>query len=283
MTALVADLLGAANPKNWGDIVPGKYEYRIQERSDGLPGNELQATDGFIVKRTHLTEAIHTEFIRTFTNIPVPHIKAIYYHKRYLCVVMEEINGMTLETTLPHMPIEALDSISIQLKAYMKEMVVAASRFCTSHQIGTLIGGPHSNIVYKPPPVSSINNDQDFFQYWKQRLIFNFDRSKCLAKADELIERGVSAPIVFSHGDLSPANIIIATSEGENEATYRVAAIIDWECSGFYPDFWEKVLAFRSNVPATWVSRVVDTLPTSSEELTLWSASFWEASLPRFF
>jgi serine/threonine protein kinase len=35
----------------------------------------------------------------------------------------------------------------------------------------------------------------------------------------------------FTHGDLGPQNILVRGS--------KVVAIIDWECSGFYPEYWE--------------------------------------------
>ena len=37
--------------------------------------------------------------------------------------------------------------------------------------------------------------------------------------------------IVMTHGDLHPRNIIIKN--------YKIAAIIDWEHAGFYPEYWE--------------------------------------------
>ncbi|KAJ9312228.1 hypothetical protein DTO271D3_7529 [Paecilomyces variotii] len=41
-------------------------------------------------------------------------------------------------------------------------------------------------------------------------------------------------PIVFTHGDISPPNILL--SRGPNP---KVAAIIDWGQAGWYPSYWE--------------------------------------------
>jgi hypothetical protein len=41
-------------------------------------------------------------------------------------------------------------------------------------------------------------------------------------------------PIVFTHADLHPSNIIV--SSGPNP---RVVAIVDWHQSGWYPSYWE--------------------------------------------
>lgn len=42
------------------------------------------------------------------------------------------------------------------------------------------------------------------------------------------------SPIVLTHGDLHQSNIIVSSS-----SPTRVLAIIDWEQSGWYPDYWE--------------------------------------------
>lgn len=41
--------------------------------------------------------------------------------------------------------------------------------------------------------------------------------------------------IYFCHGDLTPTNIILSGSPG----LYAIAAIIDWEQAGWYPEYWE--------------------------------------------
>ena len=43
---------------------------------------------------------------------------------------------------------------------------------------------------------------------------------------------------VFTHGDIRPANIMVDEDGG---GTWRVVAVIDWESSGFYPEYWESV------------------------------------------
>ncbi|KJZ68334.1 hypothetical protein HIM_12275 [Hirsutella minnesotensis 3608] len=41
---------------------------------------------------------------------------------------------------------------------------------------------------------------------------------------------------VFTHGDVRPANVIV---DRANDSTWKVVAIIDWDASGFYPEYWE--------------------------------------------
>jgi hypothetical protein len=41
-----------------------------------------------------------------------------------------------------------------------------------------------------------------------------------------------SSTSVFTHGDLAPRNLIV-------DADCRITAVLDWESSGWFPDYWE--------------------------------------------
>lgn len=52
--------------------------------------------------------------------------------------------------------------------------------------------------------------------------------------------------IVMTHGDLSPRNILVQGS--------KVVAILDWEMSGYYPEYWEYVKAlYRPAWKSSWI------------------------------
>ncbi|KAF1996786.1 phosphotransferase enzyme family protein [Amniculicola lignicola CBS 123094] len=56
-----------------------------------------------------------------------------------------------------------------------------------------------------------------------------------------LSDRG---PIVFTHGDLRPTNIIVTTT-----SPTRLVSVIDWEQAGWYPDYWESCKARYTAAP----------------------------------
>ena len=45
---------------------------------------------------------------------------------------------------------------------------------------------------------------------------------------------------VFTHGDVRPANIIV---QPNSDGNYLITGLIDWETSGFYPDYFECIKA----------------------------------------
>lgn len=48
-----------------------------------------------------------------------------------------------------------------------------------------------------------------------------------------------SHEMCFTHGDVAPRNIMVKKSSG----VYHVAALIDFEMSGFLPEYWEYISA----------------------------------------
>ncbi|KAF9767787.1 hypothetical protein IL306_015007 [Fusarium sp. DS 682] len=55
-----------------------------------------------------------------------------------------------------------------------------------------------------------------------------------------------SARCVFTHGDIRPANIMV---KKDLERKWKVAAIVDWEASGFYPEYWESLKMTNNLTP----------------------------------
>ncbi|KAI4167669.1 MAG: hypothetical protein LQ343_007023 [Gyalolechia ehrenbergii] len=52
--------------------------------------------------------------------------------------------------------------------------------------------------------------------------------------------RSHTAEIVFTHGDFRPENIVV---QSDLHGNYTLSGIIDWEKSGFYPDYFESIKA----------------------------------------
>ncbi|KAF9067680.1 hypothetical protein BDP27DRAFT_1403723 [Rhodocollybia butyracea] len=76
------------------------------------------------------------------------------------------------------------------------------------------------------PPVESIASFHDLLLqkvHWKSRL----DRIRLIA----LPVHSKKHRICFTHSDLNPSNIVVKDD--------RLAALIDWEFSGWYPEYWE--------------------------------------------
>lgn len=71
----------------------------------------------------------------------------------------------------------------------------------------------------------------------------NVDLEGCKDVFDEAVARTHQRPygIRFTHGDLEVQNVLV-----RDDAT--VAAIIDRECAGWYPEYWEYTMAHYNQV-----------------------------------
>ena len=54
----------------------------------------------------------------------------------------------------------------------------------------------------------------------------------------------MSYPIVFTHGDIKPHNVLV--TEGQ------ITGFLDWESAGWYPDYWDFTTALRIGMEDFW-------------------------------
>lgn len=69
--------------------------------------------------------------------------------------------------------------------------------------------------------------------------------------------------VVPTHGDLHPRNIMVAW-DGDAATTVKVTGLIDWQVSGWYPEYWEYVKALSTISPRDPLSDWCDYLPTGT-------------------
>ena len=86
------------------------------------------------------------------------------------------------------------------------------------------------NLRHNADPINSLDAFEDF-RFSNPR----FGGSVYINLLRQLVPTP-SQNVVFTHGDLRPDNIVVQLSE---EGHYIVTGLIDWEYSGFYPDYYE--------------------------------------------
>jgi hypothetical protein len=77
------------------------------------------------------------------------------------------------------------------------------------------------------------------------------DYENQLAKAERL--HAGRHEVVFTHGDISPHNILVL-DDGS------VSALLDWEAAGWYPEYWEFTTAWRWEEAGSWGYEIVKEL-----------------------
>ncbi|KAG6914722.1 hypothetical protein DXG01_015752 [Tephrocybe rancida] len=178
-------------------------------------------------------EADTLRYIHQHTSIPVPRVKASAIYGKTAYTLMERVDGTTLAGVWPTLDGQQRSRVVAQLRDFVTQLQRMPPPPHVEH--GSICS-LHGHAI-RDSRISSTS-----FGPYSSELEFN---NRLIEAADGFMDRGLSEPvrermrdnhrIVFAHGDLTPRNIIM---RGDT-----VAAIVDWEESGWLPEHWELVKA----------------------------------------
>lgn len=175
----------------------------------------------------HSREALSMRFLSSRTKIPLPRVWFTPTWKGTKYIFMSRIHGVDLARAWDNLPDGKKVLVAEQLRNFMLELRSIPPPPGTI--ISSLDGGPvQSSRLHEWDPTSGPFRDE-------QHLNLQLRHLRPLETLPELIQvsQAKTHPIVFTHNDFFPRNIMI------DEPTGRVLAIIDWESSGWFPSHWE--------------------------------------------
>ncbi|TQV91842.1 chitinase 18-4 [Cordyceps javanica] len=210
------------------------------------------------------------QYIIKNTTIPIPKIYAIHTTQCHLLFIeMEYIHGEHLgiawgregrlsqdQKKVIIADIQKYVSILRELQPPAENLVASALQNpAYDGRIGSRFFGPF--------------NHSDF-----HTLLRNFlpEQGTSMIFGEEVAKvHSASYRTCFTHGDLVPRNIIVKDG--------RVAAIIDWGYSGWYPEYWEYTKAHYDFFPkADWLESFRQAVPSYDAELAA-EQVLWERCL----
>lgn len=234
----------------------GKLEQEGQILHSFLDRNIVRINEGLVRKsgpNIHVHEPLTLQFIAENTSIPVPKVHEICWEDgKAVAFVMDYIPGETLEHAWGSLKQQQKLAVARQLRGYVSQL-----RSLKGNHIGALGDGPaiigkHMRLEGGP--------------FASEQLFNRFILEDIVSQAPNLLRHCASFAleegheIVFTHGDLNPRNIIV-DSEG------RVAGILDWEYSGWYPEYWEYTSALHLLKPVPdWPEYLPTILPQGYEK-----------------
>ncbi|KZT24280.1 hypothetical protein NEOLEDRAFT_1179524 [Neolentinus lepideus HHB14362 ss-1] len=223
-----------------------------------LGPNVHQVEDTFIVKHgTHVTvkEAMAIEYVRRNSSIPVPRILGVLGHRGIIHIVMARVDADDLSRVLQSDLLSAnqIQDIIAQLVGYVEELRCIGG---IRDEISSWPRGVPFCGFFSPPPSRPIKSLQDFYKYWVDRFV-EAKRYRAVWSESAPPGLGDSVATILSHGDLAPRNIMVRGA--------RIAAIVDWETFGWYPEFWEGMMARRYWVHKVWCGEMSGALPCVGE------------------
>ena len=216
-------------------VALARYKLLLKLRSPRLKNfgpSAFQLNRKQMVKRgsrVRLTEAITMDFIARNTAIPVPRVINVFGIRGSIHIVQEYIDAPVLADVWSQMCSDEQKSCLRQLQEYLEQLRALTppepGRVQAVDGTGCLDDRLHPG---EWGPFDSIDTFNAFFYHdiVRQRPADYPEAQDPLAKV-----QGRKWRTVFSHGDLGPHNIL--WKDG------RIVAIIDWECAGWFPEYWE--------------------------------------------
>ncbi|KAL2137847.1 hypothetical protein VTI28DRAFT_8003 [Corynascus sepedonium] len=194
----------------------------------------------------HLTEAATLEFVARKTSIPLPRVHSAFVHKNRAIIVMDRLRGVSLAKAWRRLSEKDLDAIFQQLRSIFQELrALPPPPGCG---IESCVGGSlrDSRIPRSWPLFGPFKTTLEFHLWLRHGLQpkdhpdpeedEDWDDIKAMVQRQD----GPWPPPVFTHGDLSPSNILVRGN--------CVVGIIDWEFAGWYPCYWEYTSAWQAHL-----------------------------------
>lgn len=200
--------------------------YQRNERIVRKVNKKINGKDVICVLKENIKNPFEAEmmiYIKENTNIPVP--KVFDYGKNEqnnYYILMEYIEGDILENVFETLNNDEKENIINQLKGYIYEM-----RKKTFLNICSINNNPCHELSVSNELFGPFREIEEFNNYRINKLIMDDEDIKKYINTN----KNIKTKFILTHNDLGPYNIIVKDN--------NIAAILDWELSGYYPEYWE--------------------------------------------
>lgn len=215
---------------------------------------------GVVSKRgTRVTknEAVALQLVKEHTDIPVPTL----YSSVFFVKDGEECGSLLMEliegTPLNHVWDGFDDDVKFRICEEIWDAVAKLREIPRPGELAHLYqcgadGSPSTDVLIqdlRSPPAHILNDDALRDRIYERYLHFS-GRLYEGTLPDMLPRSSVS---VFTHGDLTPRNIMV---QGDH-----ITGIIDWETAGWFPDYWEYANMMKPARDRDWMGWMDRTKP----------------------
>lgn len=194
-------------------------------------GDNLAVKSG---KNLRLHEAQTLQFIAENTTIPVPKVHDVQWGDgRVAAIVMDYMPGQRLDEVWDTFDADQKLSIAKELNSFLSQLHKLKGDYIGAINRGPAVIGRRIHLECGP-----FDSEQQFNE---------FILGDVVPSAPDLLRHYAkfaledNHEIVFTHADFAPRNILVDGG--------RVTAILDWEDSGWYPEYWEHIRAFAHLKP----------------------------------
>ncbi|TCD69488.1 hypothetical protein EIP91_007418 [Steccherinum ochraceum] len=199
-----------------------------------------------------LHEAETMRLIAASTSIPVPTVHRAWKENQTTYILMDYVHGIPLDAAWAGMSQRTKDFVIDQLKAYVDEFRKLPCPLGDGAVCSAVGGYLRDNGRCGSETFGPYSTCDEFHHFVHgQRTL---DDIRMFLGTEELVEFH-SRPFPrsrFTHGDLAPRNIMV-----DGAGTGKIVAILDWDASGWFPEYWEYIKAkLMTRMPLEWDLRI---------------------------
>lgn len=254
-------------PQSEYDELPYSLKWRMhfgRAERDPHTGNDIMRLSNNRLVQTHCesTEYQALKLIDKHTSIPAYRVIAVYNRPEGKVVEYEGIAGRSLDSCWKDLGIDKKRRIVSDLGRFIDQLRKIAS---PKHFVigDPTMGAARDTRFGVVGPFYTLDAFHDFLRRGHDAKDF---RGDYVEKVHDLNSKSASPyELKFSHANLTPRNILV-------DDAGRICALIGWESSGWYPEYWEYVQMcqntdLNNSVAEEWLTMMRGTLSRYDEEL----------------
>nr|POE94578.1 hypothetical protein CFP56_16817 [Quercus suber] len=206
-------------------------------------------------------------FATMSTDLPIPRIYRTYQWRGYVAIEIEFFpHCTTLYECWYKLSMKQKQLIVDQLSEYIKQL--RSIKPVSGSKVSATNGGACHDIRVGSSKLFGPFDEVAGFHCCLRGGVQQDSMSEIFGrKVADIHTR--SYKICFTHGDLGVQNILIRDA--------KIVAIIDWECSGWYPEYWEYTKAhYNSALLPEFYDMLRERIPRYDDELAA-ERSLWHS------
>jgi len=184
-------------------------------------------------------ESLALDLVRARTTIPVPRVRRCFRRRGNRFIVMDYIEGETLDKCWARLPLWRKAIVAWKLRSYVRQL--RSIRFRSVEMPGPLGDGPQlcegEEYFFSVKDAGPFATYEALAEWYNGRARVTRKHAPPAMRKEVIEPFDDSQPLTFCHLDLGMHNIIL-----DKVGTLW---LIDWGRSGFYPPWFEFVAARR--------------------------------------